>query len=60
MMLFEQHFNDKTIIFITHRLVNLGQMDTVCLLEQGKIVEHGTHQELMGKKGRYYQLNQTL
>ena len=60
MMLLEQYFNDKTIIFITHRLVNLGQMDTVCLLEQGEIVEHGTHQDLMDKKGRYYQLNQTL
>ncbi|MCY9844741.1 heme ABC transporter ATP-binding protein/permease CydC [Vibrio caribbeanicus] len=60
MMLLEQHFNDKTIIFITHRLVNLSQMDTVCLLEQGEIVEHDTHQDLMDKKGRYYQLNQTL
>ena len=60
MMLLSQHLNDKTIVFITHRLINLGQMDTVCLLEQGKIVEHGSHQDLIAKKGRYYQLNQIL
>ena len=60
MMLLNQHLNDKTIVFITHRLINLGQMDTVCLLEQGKIVEHGSHQDLIAKKGRYYQLNQIL
>ncbi|CAM2912300.1 heme ABC transporter ATP-binding protein/permease CydC [Vibrio neptunius] len=60
MQLFEQHFEDKTVVFITHRLVNLDKMDSICLIEQGQIVEHGSHQALLEKQGRYFALNQTL
>lgn len=60
MKLFETHFKDKTVVFITHRLVDLDKMDSICLIEQGEIVEHGSHQELLRQKGRYYELNQTL
>ncbi len=60
MSLFKSHFTGKTVIFITHRLVDLDAMDAICLLEEGEVVEHGSHNELMAKQGRYYQLNQTL
>lgn len=60
MQLFEQHFKGKTVVFITHRLVDLDKMDSICLIEQGRIVEHGNHDELMAEQGRYYALNQTL
>ncbi|WP_194435488.1 heme ABC transporter ATP-binding protein/permease CydC [Vibrio fluminensis] len=60
MTLFEKHFEGKTVLFITHRLVNLDKMDAVCLIENGQIVEHGSHHELIEQQGRYYQLNQTL
>ncbi|MBY8026241.1 cysteine/glutathione ABC transporter ATP-binding protein/permease CydC [Vibrio fluvialis] len=60
MALFQSHFENKTVIFITHRLVELETMDTVCLIEQGEIVEHGSHQALLAQQGRYFQLNQTL
>jgi ATP-binding cassette subfamily C protein CydC len=60
MQLFEQHFEDKTVVFITHRLVDLDKMDSICLIEQGQIVEHGNHQALLEKQGRYFALNQTL
>lgn len=60
MQLFEDHFEGKTVLFITHRLVNLDKMDSICLIEQGEIVEHGSHQELISQRGRYYELNQTL
>lgn len=60
MQLFEQHFVGKTVVFITHRLVDLDKMDSICLIEQGEIVEHGSHSELLSQQGRYYQLNQTL
>lgn len=60
MQLFEQHFEDKTVVFITHRLVDLDKMDSICLIEQGQIVEHGSHQVLLEKQGRYFALNQTL
>ncbi|NOJ25356.1 heme ABC transporter ATP-binding protein/permease CydC [Vibrio coralliilyticus] len=60
MQLFEQHFEDKTVVFITHRLVDLDKMDSICLIEQGQIVEHGSHQARLEKQGRYFALNQTL
>ncbi|MCG9682567.1 cysteine/glutathione ABC transporter ATP-binding protein/permease CydC [Vibrio sp. Isolate23] len=60
MKLFEQHFENKTVVFITHRLVDLHRMDAICLIEQGQIVEHGSHQALLEKQGRYFELNQTL
>lgn len=60
MALFESHFANKTVIFITHRLVELEKMDTICLIEQGEIVEHGSHHQLLAEQGRYFQLNQTL
>lgn len=60
MQLFEQHFVGKTVVFITHRLVDLDKMDSICLIEQGEIVEHGSHQALLNQQGRYFALNQTL
>lgn len=60
MALLNQHFVDKTVIFITHRLVNLHRMDNICLIEAGEIVEYGTHQALLAAEGRYHQLHQTL
>ena len=60
MQLFEEHFEGKTVVFITHRLVNLDKMDSICLLEQGEVVEHGSHNDLLSQKGRYYELNQTI
>ena len=60
MALFSEHFAEKTVLFITHRLVDMDKMDAVCLIEQGEIVEYGPHQELLAQQGRYYQLTQTL
>lgn len=60
MKLFETHFEDKTVVFITHRLVDLDKMDSICLIEQGEIIEHGSHSDLLAQKGRYFELNQTL
>ncbi|GLT16616.1 cysteine/glutathione ABC transporter ATP-binding protein/permease CydC [Vibrio zhanjiangensis] len=60
MQLFEQHFENKTVVFITHRLVELSKMDAICLIEQGRIVEYGSHVDLLANKRRYFELNQTL
>ncbi|MGX9415910.1 heme ABC transporter ATP-binding protein/permease CydC [Vibrio sp. WJH972] len=60
MALLQRHFTDKTVLFITHRLVDMDKMDSICLVEKGQIVEFGPHNELMEKQGRYFQLNQTL
>ncbi|MEZ9699404.1 cysteine/glutathione ABC transporter ATP-binding protein/permease CydC [Vibrio sp. 10N.261.46.E12] len=60
MALFEKHFEGKTVIFITHRLIGLESMDSIVLIEQGEIVEHGSHETLLNEEGRYFQLRQAI
>ncbi|MFA0120499.1 ATP-binding cassette domain-containing protein, partial [Vibrio sp. 10N.261.48.A2] len=60
MTLFEKHFEGKTVIFITHRLIGLETMDSIVLIEQGEIVEHGSHEKLLNEAGRYFQLRQAI
>ncbi|WP_122056161.1 cysteine/glutathione ABC transporter ATP-binding protein/permease CydC [Vibrio sp. Evd11] len=60
MALFEKHFEGKTVIFITHRLIGLETMDSIVLIEQGEIVEHGSHKKLLNEAGRYFQLRQAI
>ena len=47
---------DKTIIFIAHRLSIAQRTDNIVVLDNGDIVEQGTHQALLNKKGFYYSL----
>ncbi len=51
-------FQGRTVFFITHRLSTVRNADTIVVMDQGSIVEQGTHQELMALKGRYYCLYQ--
>lgn len=46
----------KTTLVIAHRLSTVQKMDRIIVLDQGKIVEDGTHKELLEKKGYYYNL----
>ena len=47
---------DKTIIFIAHRLAIAELADKVVVIDHGKIVEEGSHEELMEQHGFYYDL----
>ena len=47
---------NKLVFFATHRLHWMREMDTILVIENGKIVESGTHQELLDRKGSYFQL----
>lgn len=47
---------DKTVIFISHRLSTTRLADRIIMLEQGRIVEQGSHQELLEKNGKYAQM----
>ena len=44
---------EKTVIQITHRLANVVESDEIYMMDSGNIIEKGTHNELMEKKGRY-------
>jgi subfamily B ATP-binding cassette protein MsbA len=46
----------RTTFVIAHRLSTIRQADQILVIEQGKIVERGRHEELIEKQGRYYQL----
>lgn len=45
---------DKTTIFISHRLASMRFCDRIIFMEDGKILEEGSHEELMEKKGAYF------
>ncbi len=47
---------NKTVIAVAHRLSTLREMDRIIVLENGKIIEEGTHTGLLRKKGRYAKL----
>ena len=48
--------NGRTTFVIAHRLSTVRNSDCIMVLEQGRIIERGTHDQLIAEKGRYYQL----
>jgi ATP-binding cassette subfamily C protein CydC len=46
----------KSCIWVTHRLVSMEKMDEILLINEGKILERGTHKQLLELKGSYYKL----
>lgn len=53
---FEKELANKTAIIITHRIYSLLDFDKIIVLDNGKIVEQGRHEELLEIKGYYYDL----
>lgn len=48
--------NGRTTFVIAHRLSTIRNADCIMVMEQGRIIERGSHEELIGRKGKYYQL----
>jgi len=55
----EKMMNIGTMLIVAHRLSTVRGADRIILLSHGRILEEGTHKELIEKKGRYYALYQT-
>lgn len=52
----QSFFKGKTVMVIAHRLSTVKNADQIIVLDQGRIVEQGNHQQLSEKKGHYYEL----
>ena len=52
----DQVYKGKTVIIVAHRLSTVKNADQIVVLENGELVELGTHEELTGKRGAYYNL----
>lgn len=60
MALLLNHCHNKTMLLITHRLHGLDQMDKICVMDAGHIIEQGSHQQLLLQQGRYFQFHQRI
>ncbi|HII51631.1 MAG TPA: ABC transporter ATP-binding protein, partial [Halobacteriales archaeon] len=50
------HHSEKTILAIAHRLSTIQDSTNILVLQDGVIIEYGTHNELLNKKGSYFEL----
>ncbi|EOW4545224.1 heme ABC transporter ATP-binding protein/permease CydC [Raoultella planticola] len=51
---------EKTVLMVTHRLRGLARFNRIIVMDNGKIIEQGSHAELLAEQGRYYQFKQRL
>ncbi|MCU6670890.1 cysteine/glutathione ABC transporter ATP-binding protein/permease CydC [Enterobacteriaceae bacterium H4N4] len=58
--LLAKEMQGKTLLMVTHRLRGLADFDQIIVMDNGKIIEQGSHAELLAKQGRYYQFKQRL
>ena len=55
----EELMRGRTVLMIAHRLSTVKKADLICVLDQGRIIETGRHDELVAKGGLYTRLHRT-
>lgn len=53
-----QSFQGSTVFFITHRLNTVSNADIIVVMDNSRVIEQGSHPELMAAKGHYFYLYQ--
>ncbi|MDA0671468.1 MAG: ABC transporter ATP-binding protein, partial [Bacteroidetes bacterium] len=54
----QSELKDKTVLTISHRISSVQNSDRIYVLDKGRLVEEGTHQELLDQKGVYYKMSE--
>lgn len=52
----EKFYKNKTVVIVAHRLSTVRNANQILVLDKGKIIEAGTHEELTGRRGKYFEL----
>ena len=58
--LLAEMMREKTLLMVTHRLRGLSHFQQIIVMDNGQIIEQGTHAELLARQGRYYHFKQGL
>lgn len=60
LQLLDRETHDKTVLMVTHRLRGLAAFSRIVVMDNGQVIEQGTHAELLALRGRYYQFQRRL
>jgi len=52
----DDFFRSRTVVVVAHRLSTVKNADKIVVLENGDLIEEGTHEQLVAKKGAYFTL----